>query len=349
MNAQLPPLEAAIVVLPDCTPTVPYGLYEVFAAVGTAWPALTGEAPAARRIRPQLVAPDTAPFASAVGLPIAPQAAFAAVGHCDLVVVGDLSLPPGASPRGRWPEAAAWLPGQFERGALVCSVCTGSLLLAEAGLLDGLPATTHWCATGLFREHYPLVRLHPERILVPAGPAHRIVTSGGQASWEDLALHLVARLCGEAEAVRIAKVFIFGDRSEGQLPFATMCRVARHEDAAVARSQAWIAEHYDHNNPVGEMAARSGLAERSFKRRFKAATGLTPLAYVHALRIEEAKHLLERSSTAVETIAAMVGYGDPAFFRRLFRRTAGVSPAQYRRRYQTIGHVQDDAPGRTQE
>jgi transcriptional regulator GlxA family with amidase domain len=348
MDDTLTPLDACIVVLPDSTPTVPYGLYEVFAAVGQAWTALTGEAASARPIRPRLVSVSSAAFGSAVGLPITPQAAFADIAQCDLVVVGDLSLPPGATPAGRWPQAAAWVRAQYEGGALVCSVCTGSLLLAEAGLLDEMPATTHWCATALFRTHYPRVQLHPERILVPAGPGHRLVTSGGQASWEDLALYLVARLCGEAEAVRCARIFIFGDRSEGQLPFAAMCRVSRHEDAAIARCQAWIAEHYPAASPVAGMVASSGLSERSFKRRFKAATGLAPLAYVHALRIEEAKHLLERSDAPVEAVAAMVGYDDPAFFRRLFKRTTSITPAHYRRRFCHIGRLAPASPVRTE-
>ena len=220
-------------------------------------------------------------------------------------------------------------------------MCTGSVLLAEAGLLDGREATTHWSAAGLFSAWYPSVRLRPERILAPAGPEHRIITSGGAASWEDLALYLIARFCGEAEAVRTAKIFLFGDRSEGQLPYAAMARPRRHEDAVIARCQAWIAGHYAADNPVTRMVAQSGLPERSFKRRFKAATGYAPVDYVQTLRIEEAKQLLETTADPTDAVAHQVGYEDPAFFRRLFKRRTGVTPARYRQRFQSIAMVHE--------
>src|SRR5690606_13017428 len=183
---------------------------------------------------------------------------------------------------------------------------------------------------------YPAVRLRPERILCPDGPEHRIITGGGASSWEELALYLIARCCGEAEAVRIAKIFVLGDRSEGQLPFAAMGRPRRHDDAVIGTCQAWIAEHYPVPNPVARMVERSGLSERTFKRRFKAATGYAPVDYVQALRIEEAKQLLETTREPTDAIARQVGYEDPAFFRRLFKRRTGITPARYRQRFQSL-------------
>ncbi len=253
-----------------------------------------------------------------------------------MIIVTDLTLPLGGDPRGRWKAEAAWVRERFEQGATICSVCTGSVFLAEAGLLDGMEATTHWSAIDIMRRHYPLVTLRPERILSPAGPEHRIVTGGGASSWEDLALYLVARFCGPAEAVRIAKVFVLGDRSEGQLPFSAMGKARRHEDAVVAECQIWIADHYTASNPVSRLVERSGLPPRTFKRRFKAATGYSPVDYVQALRIEEAKQILETTSEPTDSIAHAVGYDDPAFFRRLFKRRTGVTPARYRRRFQSV-------------
>ena len=210
-------------------------------------------------------------------------------------------------------------------------------MLAEAGLLNRHEATTHWSALDLFRQCYPLVLLKPERILVPSGAEHRIVTSGGSASWAELALYLVARFCGEAEARRIAKVFLFGDRGDGQLPFAAMVRPKQHDDAVIAQSQIWIADHYSVSNPVSRMAAQSGLTSRTFKRRFAKTTGYTPLHYVQSVRIEEAKHMLETSNSAIDDIAGLVGYDEPNSFRRLFKRTTGISPHQYRVRFKKIG------------
>lgn len=332
-----PPTTVSLLALPDSTPAALYGLYEVLAAAGVVWSQITGEPPAGPRMAVRLVSPSAEPFTCAIGTPIAPHAAFTDIPRSDVVIVADLALPPGLDPRGRWAETARWVRGQYEAGAVVCSVCTGAVLLAEAGLLDGREATMHWSVADLFRAYYPQVTLHPQRIVLPTGPEQRIVTSGGAASWEDLALYLIARFCGEAEAVRVAKTFVLGDRSEGQLLYAAMPRPRRHDDAIVARSQAWIAEHYAAENPVARMVAQSGLPERTFTRRFKAATGYSPMEYVQTLRIEEAKQLLEAGGDPTDVVAHQVGYDDPAFFRRLFKRRTGVTPARYRQRFQSVG------------
>ncbi|MGI9420225.1 MAG: GlxA family transcriptional regulator [Geminicoccaceae bacterium] len=325
-----------LVAVPDVSAAVIYGLHEVFTSVGTAWEQITGEPARGRRFRPRIVAGSAEAIRTTMGPLIAPDSRFGDAFHFDAVIVADLNMPPGVGPKGRWRETAKWLRHQYDRGAIICSVCTGSLMLAEAGLLDDTEATTHWSASALFRTCYPKVVLKAERVLVPAGAEHRIVTSGGSASWTDLALYLIARFAGDDEARRIAKIFLFGDRSDGQLPFAAMVRPKQHEDAAIAESQVWIADRYAEPHPVGAMAERSGLTERTFKRRFKSATGYAPLDYVQTLRIEESKQALETTDDPIDEIAAAVGYDDPNSFRRLFKRTTGISPSRYRQRFRTI-------------
>jgi transcriptional regulator GlxA family with amidase domain len=276
-------------------------------------------------------------FTCAGGIPIVPQASFADIERADAVIVTDLALDPETDHRGRWPQAEAWMAEMYRGGSLLCSVCSGSVMLAGTGLLDGRRATTHWVYVDHFRRFYPAVCLEPARILVAAGDEQRIVTTGGMAAWEDLALYLIARFYGEAMALNAARLYLFGDRSEGQLLFAAMGRPKRHDDAAVARSQAWIAEHYDTPSPVQGMARESGLAERSFKRRFRQATGYTPIDYVQTLRVEEAKQLLEATSQPIDAIARQAGYEDPTSFRRVFKRLAGVTPGRYRQRFQDTG------------
>jgi transcriptional regulator GlxA family with amidase domain len=331
-----PGLRVTLAALPESTPTALYGLYEVLAAVGNAWTDLTGEVTVAPPFDVRIASADGHPLSSPVGVQIVPQCRLDEVQRCDVLIVTDLALPPDDDPRGRWPRESAWVRQWFERGAIACSVCTGSVLLAEAGLLDGAEATTHWSATDLFARCYPKVRLRPERILSPTGDAHRIVTAGGMASWEDLALYLIARLVGEAEARRCAKVFVIGDRVDGQLPFAAMARPRRSDDAVVADCLAWLAEHYAMPQPVARLVERTGLPERSFKRRFKVATGYTPIEYIQTLRVEEAKQMLESGDAAVDDIAAAVGYEDLAFFRKLFKRRTGVTPARYRQRMRSM-------------
>ncbi|WP_404402811.1 GlxA family transcriptional regulator [Pelagibacterium halotolerans] len=338
MNApfETKPLRIALLALPETAPAAIYGLYEIFASVGTVWHEMTGEMAETRPVEVRIVAREAVPIATSFGLEITPNAALADVEAPDIVIAADLSLAMTESPRGRWGDEAAWAQAQFARGATVCSICTGSVFVAEAGLLDGIEATTHWSAVRFFADHYPTVKLRPERILCPAGPEHRIVTGGGAGAWTDLAIYLIARFCGPAEAVRIAKIFVLGDRSEGQLPFAAMGKVSGGDDPVLARCREWLADHYAEPNPVARMAALSGLPERTFKRRFKAGTGYTPIDYVQALRVEEAKQILETTDEPTDMVAHMVGYDDPAFFRRLFKRTTGVTPARYRKRFQAI-------------
>jgi transcriptional regulator GlxA family with amidase domain len=329
-------ISVCLVAVPEVSAAVVYGLHETFSAVGTAWGALTGGLNGARRMEPRIVAARREPFRTLGGVTLAPDLTFAEAERADIVVVADLTLEHCADLAGRWPDLVAWLRARHAGGAIIASVCTGSLMLAEAGLLDGREATSHWSAVTHFRSQYPQVELRPERILTASGEGHRIVTSGGSAAWADLALYLVARFCGEEEARRIAKIFLFGDRSAGQAPFAAMARPRQHDDAAIAAAQGWIAENYTTRDPVEAMARQAGLAARTFARRFRAATGYAPLDYVQTLRIEEAKQILETSDTPVDAVAAEAGYDDPASFRRLFKRTTGITPHAYRRRFQRV-------------
>lgn len=331
-----PPLSLTLLALPETTPATLYSLYEVFSSVGVAWSEITGEAPSSRLIKTRIASRDGTSFPSLFGVPIAPQTSLDEMPHSDIVVVTDLQIPLNEDPRGQWPAEVEWVRARYAAGAFLASVCTGSVFLADTGLLDGQEATSHWCATSLFATYYPEVKLRPERILSPSGPEHRIVTSGGASSWEDLALYLIARFCGPIEAVRIAKLFLLGDHSDGQLPYAAMGKPRRHEDATIARCQAWIADHYTEPNPVARLIAFSGLNPRTFKRRFKLATGYTPMDYVQALRIEEAKQVLETTREPTDSVAHLVGYEDPTFFRRLFKRRTGLTPARYRQRFQQL-------------
>ncbi|WP_312407440.1 helix-turn-helix domain-containing protein [Rhizobium sp.] len=329
-------ISVCLVAVPETATGVLHGLYEVFTYVGSGWEFLTGWPPGPQRFSPRIVARSHEPFRNSVGLPIAPDLSLKEAKRADIVIVADLAIGREDETQGRWPEVVDWLRRQHSEGALICSVCTGSLMLAEAGLLDGVEATCHWAAIDQIRVRYPRVQLRPERVLVSSGVEHRIVTSGGSASWSDLALYIVARFCGEEEARRTAKLFLFGDRSNGQAPFAARVRPPQHDDAAVGAAQLWIADNYRSPNPVAAMTAVSGLAPRTFKRRFETAAGYSPLDYVQSLRIEEAKQMLESSDAGIDTIAGEVGYSEPAAFRRLFKRMTGISPLQYRQRFQRV-------------
>jgi transcriptional regulator GlxA family with amidase domain len=329
-------ISVCLVAVPETATGVLHGLYEVFTYVGAGWGMLTGWPPGPRRFLPRIVARTREPFRNVVGLPITPELSFDEAKRADIVIVADLAIGRDEDTRNRWPDVAAWLRQQHGQGALICSVCTGSLILADSGLLDGVEATCHWAATDQIRKRYPNVRLRPERVLVSSGAEHRLVTSGGNASWTDLVLYIVARFCGEDEARRTAKLFLFGDRSNGQAPFAARVRPPQHDDAAIAAAQLWIADNYAAPNPVAGMTVASGLTTRTFKRRFEASTGYVPLDYVQSLRMEEAKQMLEASDAAIDVVAESVGYTEPAAFRRLFKRSTGLTPLEYRQKFQSV-------------
>jgi len=326
-------LSVGLLAVPEASAAVIYGLHEVFTCVGTVWQELTGDQVRSRQMTPRIVGASNDPVRTTLGVPLIPDLTFADRARMDVIIVPDLFLEPDQDLAGIWSEAASWLKSQHKQGVILCSVCTGSLLLAEAGFLNGREATTHWSARNFFNESYPEVNLQIQKVLVPSGSEHDVVTCGGSASWTDLSLYLISRFCGEHEARRISKIFLFGDRSQGQLPFAAMVRPRQHEDAPVAECQSWIAGNYQVSNPVAKMARRSGLNDRTFKRRFREATGYTPIDYVQSLRVEEAKHMLESTDGPIEEISEQVGYEDSGSFRRLFKRTVGISPHRYRQRY----------------
>ena len=178
--------------------------------------------------------------------------------------------------------------------------------------------------------------MHAQRALVVTGAEQRLIMAGGGTTWLDLALYLIARLAGTEAAMQVARINLIDWHSLGQQPFARLAKSRQNEDAVIARCQGWIAENYASASPVAQMTRLSGLAERSFARRFSQATGMAPLEYVHTLRLEEAKQMLEAGEEPVEGVANEVGYEDAAFFSRLFRRKVGLTPVQYRRRFGSL-------------
>src|SRR5690606_23635475 len=198
-----------------------------------------------------------------------------------------------------------------EEGATLCSACSGIFLIAEAGLLAGRRSTIHWSYGSHFRKVFPNVPVNPEQVLAIAGERGQYVSCGASMSWHDLALYLVARHTGETAARAVAKFYALQWHRDGLQPFIAFEGRRDHNDAIVLDAQSWLTTHFPVADPVEEMVRRSGLAERTFKRRFTNATGHAPLAYVQQLRIEEAKRRLETTQDAVEAIGWQVGYEDP--------------------------------------
>jgi len=320
----------------ETAPSVLFGLFDVLSTAGIAFDEMVCGEPGAPVVDVRIVAAERAPFRCTGGILVEPAAALDAVTATDVAIVCDMYVPVTCSPRGRYPREAEWVRRMHAGGAIVASVCSGSLMLADSGLLDGMATASHWAYEAMFREHFPKVTLRRQDVLTICGAGERIVTAGGVASWQDLAIYLIARLCGQRHAIAASKVHLLSTHDEGQLPYAAMPQRIQRSDAVIRDCQLWLAENYACSNPVSRMITRARLNPRTFARRFLAATGYSPMAYVHALRIEEAKQRLECAEASVEDVGCQVGYEDPAYFRRLFKRETGLTPAAYRRKFTGI-------------
>ncbi len=326
----------ALLAAPETSASVLYGLYDVLLSVGPVWPDMTAAESGDALLDVLIVAASAEPFRCFGNILIEPHAALRDVGELDAAIVCDMYTPIDTPPHGRFDREIEWLRRVHESGTLVATVCTGSLLLAEAGLLDGRSCAGHWAYRELFASAYPRIRFLPGHILDVSQERHGLITAGGVTAWQDLALHLIARFCGPEHAARTAKVYLLGGHEDGQLPFSAMTRRVPADDAVIRECLAWIADNHALPNPVTAMTEHSGLTARTFSRRFQAATGRRPIDYVHALRIEAARGLIEGGSGPVDDVGFRVGYQDPTFFRRLFKRTTGLTPAAYRRKFAPI-------------
>jgi len=329
----------ALLGVPESTASTLYGMYDVLESAGRDWSALIENEPAEPAIRTLIVSADGMPFQAPNGLSITPNCSLSDCPRPDVIAIPDLMVMPDEDISHRYDVEIAWIKEAYAAGAILATACTGALVLAESGLLDGQDVTTHWAFSESMQRRYPAVRVHPNRALIVSGNEHRLVLAGGGTSWHDLALYLIARFVDVEEAMRVARLHLLSWHEIGQQPFAAL--TARHDsdDSLITRCQEWAARHYDQDSPVAAMASYSGLPERSFKRRFARATGMSPLEYVQTLRIEESKQILETTDLSVEAVAAQVGYEDSSFFGRLFRRTVGLTPAQYRKRFRSLRKV----------
>jgi transcriptional regulator GlxA family with amidase domain len=306
---------------------------DVLTSVGRDWSLLTGEGIQSPRFVPTVKSLDGEPFTAPNGMVHIPHGPLIFGDYPDIVLIPDQYIAPSGPFPNEFAAIGDWIKAAYANGSIVASVCSGTMLLAHTGLLSGLEATTHWGFCDSMGQLFPDIKVRRERLLVPAGDGHRLITAGGPSSWHDVVLYLIARLAGIDEARKIARLYLLNWHEYGQLPYACLSISRQHDDLSIRKAQVWAADNYAHPAPVREMARHCGLNERSFLRRFQKATGQSPLDYIRHLRLEEAKQMLETSDQAPDDIAAEVGYEEPAAFRALFKKAVGMTPLAYRRRH----------------
>lgn len=339
MSIDLVPLKVAIIAVPEVTASTLFGMFDLFSSPGRDYQFITKGIAGEQRMTPYIVARQRQSFSAANGISVTPDFDFDTAPHPDIVCIPDFFVNPGESVTGQYRPEAQWLRKVHGEGSVLASACSGAVLLGEAGLIANCDAAIHWGYIRTLTNNYPGIRVNLNQPIVLGGEAHRIVMAGGGTSWQDLSLYLIARHVGLKEAIEVAKTYMLQWHELGQQPFATLLSFRQTTDAVINKCQTWVAANYRTPSPVAAMMGVSGLTERTFIRRFREATGLTPLDYVHALRLEEAKQLLETGDLSVEAIANEVGYEDTSFFGRLFRRKVGLTPAQYRLRFGALRKV----------
>jgi len=323
-------VDVTVLFLKETFSSTAVGPMEVFRHAGTLWNILTGKSQ-----HPYF----QVTTASADGhlvecdgpIYIKPMAAIRDVRKTDLIFIPTTGLGIDDVVERNAP-VVPWLKRWHKRGAAIASVCSGVGLVAETGMLDGKRATTHWALAERFREKYPKVKWMPELMVTED---RGFFCGGGVHAALDLSLYLVEKFCGHEIALESSKALLIETPRAWQAGFAVIPLKTEHNDEAISLAQDWLHENFHRTFPLDAPARRVGMSLRNFVRRFKEATGDSPLAYLQKLRVAAAKRLLENDHRSMQEISDAVGYQDVAFFRSLFQRHTGVSPSAYREKFGT--------------
>ena len=229
-----------------------------------------------------------------------------------------------------------WIVKQYKNGAAVASICTGAFLLAATGLLDGKTCSTHWAAADTFRQRFPEVHLQTDQLITDE---NGIYTNGGAYSFLNLLIYLVEKYYDRPTAIYCAKVFQIEMDRQSQSAFAIFTGQKSHGDAIVQKAQAYMENNLQEKISVEDLSSQFAVSRRNFDRRFLKATGNTPGEYAQRVRIESAKKAFESGRKTIQEVMYEVGYSDMKAFREIFRKITGLSPLEYKNRYNKEAEV----------
>jgi transcriptional regulator GlxA family with amidase domain len=221
----------------------------------------------------------------------------------------------------------SWISQRHAQGCIVCSVCGGTYLLAETGLLNGRTATTHWSLAPDIANRFPAVNFDTDRLLIDDGD---IVTAGGMTAWMQLGLRMIERFLGTDVMLATAKFMLIDSGVRPQSYYASFSPRLDHNDSAILAVQQWLNENPRENVTLAALAGHARLTMRTFIRRFFRVTGMNPTEYCQRMRIDRSRDMLEKSRETIEEISWQCGYEDQGAYRRLFKRYLGITPGEYR-------------------
>jgi transcriptional regulator GlxA family with amidase domain len=322
------PIDVTVVLLDGGYASTAIGPLEVFHSAGLLWNWLKGE-PHEPRFRVRVASPGGRMVKSLCNLGIKPECALEDVRRTDIVVISASAWDLQEKIM-RHTSIIAWLKKMHEQGAYLAAVCSGAAYVAETGLMDGREATTHWGVVDALRERYPNVRWRPEHFVTEDG---RICCSGGVYASIDISLYLVEKFCGHDIALKCAKSLLVGLPRTSQSGYSIVPISRPHSDTRIRKAEEHLRTHFRDDVGIEALAKRAAMSPRTFIRRFKAATGRLPGEYSQMLRISAARDMLEKDTLPVQEVSERVGYTDLGFFRELFRRHTGMTPAEYRSRF----------------
>ena len=260
------------------------------------------------------------------GMVVTPTASIKQIRHTDLVIIPGLWGSPLKTLR-KSETLISWLQSCHLNGSKLCSIVSGSYFLAEAGLLDGHTATTHWYYFDDFHRRYPRVKLDRKRFITLDNDLY---CTGSVNAARDVMLHLVEQLFDETIANEVAKHFTHEIKRSYESRLLGYLQHDTHHDEQIIKVQEWLQDNYQQGIQFDNVAEQFKMSVRSLNRRFKTAANLTPLQYLQEIRIEHAKELLKQSNLAIAEVSYAVGYQDSSYFGSLFKKTASVTPAEYR-------------------
>jgi transcriptional regulator GlxA family with amidase domain len=324
-------LDVTVLLLNDNYASTAIGPIEVFHSAGALWNVLHGKPPEPR-FRVTVASLDGECVSSPYSMQLLPQVSIRSVRKTDLIIVPASGLALDTQ-FARHAPLFPWLRKKAAHGAHIAGTCTGAAYLAEAGLLDGREATTHWATAEDFRARYPKVKWRPEKLITED---RRILCSGGVYSSMDLSLYLVEKFCGHEIAVQCAKALIISMPRHYQSGYAVLPLSRPHDDDKIRTAEAYIDKNYARDISIERLARDLHMSPRNFIRRFKRATGRLPGNYLQAMRVAIAKEMLEDGARSVQAVSAAVGYDDAAFFRDVFKRCTGMTPGEYRQTFTGI-------------